>query len=125
MLAGQRHDRHAAHRVPDQDHRHVPGSDRLDDQVQVGAEPVDAGHARRGPPGPAVVPLVPEHETVLAQGGPLEVPAVLVQRVAVAEDDGVRLGWRVQQSLILGGRFVDLHVQRDPIVGQHGERLAA
>ena len=109
--------------MTDQDHRHVPRGDRPDDQVQVGAEAFDAGRARRGAPGTAVVPLVPEHQPVLAQRGALEVPAVLVQRVAVGED--VVSGAPRARPVRARGRLIDLDVQRDPVIGQHGERLPA
>ncbi len=126
VLPGQRHDRHRTHGVADQQDRLVTRGHRLDDPGQVRAQPVHAGRAAaRGPPGPAVVPLIPEHHPVPApQRGPLEVPAVLVQRVPVAEDQGRR-----PRAAAARGRrrvrLVDLDVQRDPVVRQHGQRLAA
>ena len=115
VLFGERHDGHAAHGVTDQDHPAIARRGRVDDRLQVGAELVDAGGAGLGAPGPPMVALIPEDEPVTGQITALEVPAVLVQRVAVAEHDGDR-GSR---------RPVDLGVQRHAVPGEHGKRAPA
>src|SRR5487761_1598317 len=71
-----------------------------------------AGH----PAGPAMAALIPEDQPgSRGQIAPLVVPAVLVQREPVAEDDRDR-------GVV---RAVDLHVQRRPVRGKHDELAAA
>ena len=83
---GEGDDRHAAHRVADQDHLALR-RDRLDHARQVVAELVDGRVLAVGPLGAAVRALVVERHPVLAaERLALEVPAVEVQRVAVHED---------------------------------------
>ena len=90
---GVGHDRHAAHRVPDQ-HDLAVGCHLAQHPLDVVAELVDRRVLVVGATRPAVRALVVEHEAVLAaEVLALEVPAVEVERVAVHEDDR-RLGLR-------------------------------
>src|ERR1035438_4682237 len=74
-----------------------------------------------------MVTQVPEDEPVTAEVPALEVPAVLVQRVPVAEDDGdlVALLRAALLRAVRTGGVVDLDVQRNPIVREHGQDAAA
>ena len=87
VLLGQRHDRHAAHRVADE-HDRPGGRGGLEHGEQVVAELVDRGVLDRAAAGAAVAALVPEHQAAqVGQVAPLVVPAVLVEGQAVAEHD--------------------------------------
>ena len=87
VLLGERDDRHAAHRVADQDHRSL-GHDVLQHHGEVTAELVDGGVVLGRAPGASVRTLVVvDRADQPAVGRALEVPAVEVERVAVAEDD--------------------------------------
>ena len=102
--------------MTDEHHRGLARGNGRQHRVQIGAEPVNGDVIPVGPAGPAVTALVPEHQP--AQGGKipaLVVPAVLVQRVAVAEDDRDR---RIIAA-------VDLRMQGHAVAGEHGERRAA
>src|SRR5262249_41380099 len=84
--------------------------------VQVGTELVDADQIRVRPARPAMTALVPEDEPGSAlEPGPLVVPDIEVQRVAVAEDD--------RHGRILGA--CELHVQRQAVVGDDRQPLSA
>ena len=58
-LVGQRHQRHAAHRVPDQHDRRPCGDGGLEHRRRSGAQPVDVDRTRLAAAGPAVAALVP------------------------------------------------------------------
>ncbi len=115
VRVGQGHHGHAAHGVPGQ-HDRALGDGRVDHGLQVAAQLVDGDRPvlprlRHAPPGPAVAALVPVHGAYDApQGRPLEVPGVLVEAVAVAEDDGDG-----------GGRLAS--EQPPPAPGERGLRL--
>ncbi len=118
MLISERHDRHAAHGMADEHDRGLTRRDGRQHRVQIGAELVDAdaGMVLAGPGGPAVAALVPEHQAAdAAQVPALVMPAVLVQRVAVAENDRDR---RIIPA-------IDLDMQRDAVIGQHRAGAAA
>ena len=88
VTLGEGDDRHAAHRVTDQDDLALR-RDGLDDAGEVVAELVDRGVLPVGPVRPAVRALVVErHPALAAERLALEVPAVEVERIAVREDQG-------------------------------------
>ena len=126
VLLGQGDDGHPAHRVADQHDRPL-GDDVVEDLLEVVAELVDRGVALGGAPGPAVRALVVvdrAHQPAIA--GALEVPAVEVERVAVAEDHGQPLAVRRRTGTpaALGpvGELVDLDVEGYAVVGDDRDR---
>ena len=129
VLLGQRDDGHAAHRVADQ-HDRALGHGHVEHAQQVVAELLDVGVLLARPAGAAVGALVVEDGAdQAAVGRALEVPRVLVERVAVHEDDG-ELGVPTARPHALaaghrGVELVDLDVQGYAVVGDHGQRLGA
>ena len=90
VLLGEGNDRHAAHGVTDEDDRPLR-DDVLEDRLEVAAELVDRGVVLGRAAGAAVRALVVvDRADQPAVGRALEVPAVEVERVAVAEDDRER-----------------------------------
>jgi hypothetical protein len=113
VLLGERHDRHATHRVA-HEHDRVVAGELVDHGGEVATEIVDRAVLVAGPGRAAVRALVVEHQPVLgAHGQPLEVPAVEVEGVAVHEQDVDRA-----TSRVVG--FVDLGVQLEAVLGDHG-----
>ena len=127
VLLGQRDDGHPAHRVADQ-HDRALGDDLVEDLLEVVAELVDGGVALGGAAGAAVRALVVvdgAHQAAVA--GALEVPAVEVERVAVAEHHGQRPGRRrvAERRRAAGrpvGELVHLDVERYAVVGDDRDR---
>ena len=125
---GEGDDRHAPHRVTDEDdlalRRH-----RLDHAGEVVTELVDGGVLAVAPLGAPVRALVVERHPVLApERLALEVPAVEVEGVAVREDERhVLAGLAATSGLRVGVRrhLVDLRVQHHPVVTGHVDRVRA
>ena len=125
VLLGEGYHGHAAHRVPDQDQPSL-GGDLVDDLAQVVAELVDGGVAWPGAAAAAVGALVVEHGAdQAAVAGPLEVPAVEVERVAVHEHDGHLRGVvaGAASRAALRAVLVDLDVEGNPVLRDHGAGL--
>ena len=123
VLLGERHDRHPAHRVADEDDRALR-DDGLEDEVEVAAELLDRGVPPRRATGPAVGALVVvDGADLAAVAGALEVPRVEVERVAVEEDHRQlrRLG-PAPAAATGPGVLVDLDVEVDAVVGDDVDR---
>jgi hypothetical protein len=86
VLCGERHDRHAAHRMTDE--YDVPAlAGRLDDRMQVAADLVDGAVLPRAGPGRAVVAVVHQHQPPALGQHPLVVPRAAGERPAMDEHD--------------------------------------
>ena len=123
VLLGERDDRHAAHRVADQDDRSL-GHDVVEDGPEVLPELLDGRVAVGRAAGAAVRALVVvDGADQPAVGRALEVPAVEVEGVAVAEDDGEL----ARPPVELGVELVDLDVEGYAVVGddRHRPRVQA
>ena len=118
IATGEAHDRHAAHRVADEDDLAVGGR-RVDDGPQVLAQLVDGAALEVAGLRCAVVALVVADDAVAGvdERAPLEDPGAEVEHEAVDEHDG-RPGLRGPAL-----RLVDLDVQHDPVVGRDGLHL--
>ena len=121
VLLGEGDDRHAAHRMTDQDDRAF-GHDVVEDGPEVVAELLDRRVAVGRAPGAAVRALVVvDGADQPAVGRALEVPAVEVERVAVAEDDG-ELARPLPEVRV---ELVDLDEEGDAVVGDDRHRSRA
>ncbi len=95
-----------------------------DHRREVATELVDGGVLRRPATAATVAALVPEHEPAQrTQVAALVVPGVLLEGVAVAEDDGEPVAGAVGDRPL--GRVLDLDVQRGAVVGDHRHDAAA
>jgi hypothetical protein len=118
VLLGEGDDRHAAHRVPHEDDRAL-GHDVLEHRCEVAPELVDRGVVLERAPRASVRALVVVDGADQASvGRALEVPAVEVECVAVAEHDRERAG----RPAARGIELVDLDVEGHTVVGDHGHR---
>ena len=121
VLLGEGDDRHAAHRVTDQDDRPL-GHHVVEDGPEVVAELLDGRVAIGRAAGAAVRALVVvDGADQPSVGRPLEVPAVEVERVAVAEDEGEP----ARSSLEVRVELVDLDVEGYAVVGHDRDRPRA
>ena len=119
MLLRESHDRHAAHRVPDEDER-AGWRHGFDDVPEVSSELIDMVRVELRATRAAVTSLVIGDETgATVELLALEVPGVQAQGVAVREDDrDPRSPWivrlidlDVQQCAVLGWQFEDLGIE--------------
>jgi hypothetical protein len=129
VLLGQGDDRHPTHRVADEHDRSV-GHRLVDDPHQVAAALLDGGVVLLGATGSPVGTLVEEdraHQPPV--GGPLEVPRVEVEGVAVHEHHRqLRVAAPCSQAGAtdeLRVQLVDLDVQGHAVIGHDGERVGA
>ena len=118
VLLGEGDDRHASHRMTDQDDRAL-GHDVVEDGLEVVAELLDRRVAVGRAPGAAVRALVVvDGADQPPVGRALEVPAVEVEGVAVAEDEGEL----ARPLLQVGIELVDLDHEGDAVVGDDRDR---
>ena len=112
-LCRQRHDRHAAHRVADQDDRAIWG-DSVEHTAEVLTQALDRRPGRSARAA-AVAALVPQHDPGDVRDlGTLVRPGVQGQGVAVREDHRRRCGI---------GTPGDLHMEGHPVIGHDLEGL--